>query len=208
MKVRDLAGIKIKTFEILYRLPGSINPKWLCRCECGREKALFATRLKSENVRCICQPKFKQKYPLYSTWRGMINRCSNTTDPNYKNYGGRGITVCDRWSVYKYFEEDMGICPPFTSLDRIDNNKGYSPENCKWSTQKEKCSNMSKNKWYTYNGVTQIASEWARYLGISAEGFRKRIISNGISDACFSPDKVPYPIGRGRGKGKKNLALL
>jgi hypothetical protein len=106
-------------------------------------------------------------------WRSMLRRCTNPKDAGYMNYGGRGITVCERWLVYGNFKADMGLKPKGLSLDRIDNDKGYSPENCRWAddyvrnrnqrTRKDNTSgvrgvqwNPSKKKWQVFvmdNGV-------------------------------------------------------
>ena len=86
--------------------------------------------------------KYKQQKPLYSTWSAMKYRCYNKNNGSYPNYGGRGITVCDRWlKSYDAFAEDMGERPLGGTLDRIDNDKGYSPDNCKWSTRDEQIAN-------------------------------------------------------------------
>lgn len=97
-------------------------------------------------------------------WRHMMARCYRTKNKDYKYYGGKGITVCDRWHKFANFEADMMATRPSKdhSLDRIDNTKGYSPENCKWSTSHEQLRNRSDNVWITHDGRTLILEDWAR----------------------------------------------
>jgi hypothetical protein len=131
----------------------------------------------------------KSKHPLYPTWSAMINRCSNPNKQGYENYGGRGITVCDSWKDFGQFCEDMGDKPEGTSLDRIDNNKGYSPDNCKWSTRFEQNRNTRANRYLTANGKTQIMADWASETGLSEQVIKRRIDVYGWSeqDALTTP---------------------
>lgn len=87
-----------------------------------------------------------RKHPMYSTWDGMKQRCSNSNTSQYTDYGGRGIKVCDRWDNFANFLADMGERPEGMTLDRKDNNKGYNPENCKWSTRQEQNRNQRRTK--------------------------------------------------------------
>lgn len=86
------------------------------------------------------------KNKSYSVWKGMRKRCNNTNEPAYKNYGGRGIKVCERWNDYTNFLADMGEPPKGLSLDRIDNDKGYYPDNCRWATKTEQANNRRPRK--------------------------------------------------------------
>jgi hypothetical protein len=100
----------------------------------------------------------------------MKGRCHNPRIPNWADYGGRGITVCERWFSYANFLADMGRRPTrYHSLDRINNEGPYAPENCRWATRREQSGNMRKNVFLTWNGKTQIIADWNRELGF-AEG--------------------------------------
>lgn len=110
-----------------------------------------------------------KELPEHYTWRTMIARCCRPTAKSYPLYGGRGITVCDRWMDYSNFLADMGKRPEGTSLDRIDNNKGYSPDNCRWASRSEQQKNKSSTRLYTNGEFTGTLVECAAYLGMSKE---------------------------------------
>ena len=110
----------------------------------------------------------------YDTYIHMIYRCYDPKCSQYKHYGGRGIRVCDRWNYYKLdegeglrnFLEDMGPKPEGMTLDRIDNDGDYSPENCRWATQEQQNNNTRRNVYLTYKGETMSMSQWSRKTGI------------------------------------------
>lgn len=117
----------------------------------------------------------KKTHPLYVTWRGMLNRCYNQNLPWFKNYGGRGIAVCDRWQrSFFAFVEDMGPRPEGRTLDRIDNDKNYSPENCRWATRKEQQRNQRKTIRLTIDGVEYLLAHLAEISGHKAETIQGR----------------------------------
>lgn len=116
----------------------------------------------------------------YRIWQGIKKRCYNPKHKQYHRYGGRGITVCDRWldkaKGFANFYEDMGSRPFLKAqIDRIDNSKGYCKENCRWTTNKINCNNQDRNYNITHNGVTRTLSEWASITGIEAETISTRI---------------------------------
>ena len=111
-----------------------------------------------------------KELPEHYTWRTMRDRCNNPNHKFYSYYGGRGITVCERWMMYENFLADMG--PRLSdkhSLDRIDNNKGYSPDNCRWATRSEQARNRRNNRYFTNGTFTGNLVECAAYLGMSKE---------------------------------------
>lgn len=124
-------------------------------------------------------PKYKHGLcgtPEYSAWSGMMMRCNNESHPAYSHYGGRGIKVCERWSDVRIFVADMGLRPtPKHSLDRIDNEGSYSPDNCRWADPKEQQRNKRTTKTVEYEGETLPLVELAERFGIEPETLRKRL---------------------------------
>ena len=118
---------------------------WLCKCECGNMTTVKGTHLRNGGTfSCGC---WQQKHGLstslaYSSWCSMRNRCNNPNNIGYKWYGGRGITVCGRWMEFENFSADMGERPEGLTLERINNEEGYYPGNCKWATPKEQANNQ------------------------------------------------------------------
>jgi len=114
---------------------------------------------------------------IYRTWQNMKNRCYNENVQCHKNYGGRGICVCREWkNSFINFYNDMGDVPDGHSLERIDNDKGYSPENCKWATKKVQTNNARSNIRLVYNGENLTLSQWSRRTGLNYDTLRYRIL--------------------------------
>ncbi len=129
----------------------------------------------------------KTKHPLYSTWRGIIMRCHHPSCPAYPNYGGRGITVCDEWKGpegFWNFVNDIGEKPgPEFSLDRIDNDKGYSLENCRWATREEQARNTRKNTYITIYNEDYCLAEACKLFGFRPSEILK--LKTGYSTAGY-----------------------
>lgn len=127
----------------------------------------------------------------YQSWRHMKSRCNNPSNLDYPNYGGRGITVCDRWlNDYDAFFEDMGERPKGFSLDRINNNGNYEPLNCRWATPTEQANNKRNNSILTINGKTQTLSQWAKEKNIHHTVLLYRINARLPPEQLFSHKKI------------------
>ena len=124
----------------------------------------------------------KARSRVYNIWSGMKRRCDDPNFTVFSYYGGKGIGYCDRWSVFKNFWADMaeGYSDDLT-LERIDNTKGYSPENCRWATMKEQTNNTSRNRFITIEGVTKTLSQWVEYFGLKGSTVRQRYYVYGWS---------------------------
>lgn len=175
------------------------KPKWKCLCDCGIEKSIWPDLLKKGKAKscgCLRGTGEKAKKDQFSwmrrIYKGMIRRCYNKDDKSYPTYGGRGITVCDRWKEsFKNFREDMGLRPsPQHSLDRKDNNGNYCLENCRWATQEEQSNNKSTNIFLEFQGERLTISQWSRKLNLSKTLIRNRINRNLPIDQILSPIKV------------------
>ncbi len=124
--------------------------------------------------------KKRTRHPLWAIWHSMRQRCTNPNRDDYKYYGGRGISVCKRWDSLVAFIEDMGLRPTRKhTLDRINNQGNYNPQNCRWATRNEQQANSRQALRITARGKTQTLSAWARELGMSVSGLHKRWHTHG-----------------------------
>lgn len=126
---------------------------------------------------------------VYLAWASMKSRCTRQSCKAWENYGGRGISVCERWLLFENFLEDMGIPENGMTLERIDNNSGYSPENCRWATVKEQRRNTRRNILITYEGRTQCLSDWAGDLGFGKHNLSQRMKAMTFEEAISYPVK-------------------
>lgn len=153
----------------------SRNIMYLCKCECGNEKIVSGRQLRRGYSRsCGClNTESRTKHNLsytraYNAWQKMKSRCENTSDKQYINYGGRGISICERWQDVELFYEDMGECPEGWQIDRVDNNGSYEQGNCRWVEQKTNAQNKSSSKWWFIDGVKYESSyDAAKALSVS-----------------------------------------
>jgi hypothetical protein len=158
-------------------------PYWKFRCNCGTEKDIRVSHVQSGAVvSCGCHKAAQARthglsgLPEYKVWAAMIARCKNPTNPNYANYGARGIKVCSRWSKFKNFISDMGQRPfPEASLERIENNKGYCPSNCEWVTRAVQAKNTRRSRLIDYRGQMINLTEAAKLAGVDPSTMWHRI---------------------------------
>ena len=211
--VVDLTGQTFGRLTVLHRVENDKHGKtrWLCRCVCGTEMARNACHMrKGESLSCGClqretnvsaptvhgHAKVGRATKEYVAWTNMIARCENTKATRFDAYGGRGITVCDRWRHdFVAFLADMGPRPSSRhTIDRFPDNDGnYEPGNCRWATMKEQGRNKRNNRLVTFNGETLTIAEWGERLDSNGTvvGIRLR---NGWSDARAVTDPArPHP---------------
>lgn len=188
------------------------GPYVLCRCACGKEREIYAYTIHTgKNLGCQSCRSHRRRTSkslmgsdLYSTWANMMSRCHSPTNRKWNYYGGRGITVCERWHSSENFIKDMSPRPSSKhSLDRIDNNKGYSPENCRWATHRVQCRNKRNNKIITFEGVERPLWEWAEKLNISPKTIKSRLRLGWCAERALS---TPVDANCGR-YDRRNVAM-
>ena len=148
-----MVGKRFSNLVVIERAGGENGAKWLCQCDCGNTKVISGNVLRQGSTKsCGCVRKqnnqgFKHGHcssgisPTYNSWAAMHGRCKYPKTRSYEHYGGRGISVCERWGDFANFLEDMGERPVGTSLDRIDADGNYEPGNCRWATDAEQRAN-------------------------------------------------------------------
>lgn len=204
-RIIDLTGKKFGRLTVLKRAKNrGKDVFWLCQCECGNQKEVNGSKLRGGKTKsCGCLKKdmsFDEKYGFVRKTHGMSNtriyriynkmklRCYSKTNSAYKDYGGRGITVCQEWlddfmnfynwSMENGYSDDL-------SIDRINNDKGYSPENCRWATKKKQANNTRSTVFLTYKGETKPASEWSKITGIRQDTLTMRKRNGWSDDRCI-----------------------
>lgn len=155
---------------------------WLCSCACGKEKVITGGHLLGGNTKsCGCWLKdFKVTHGMsgsetYNTWEHMKRRCNSVEDKRYKDYGGRGIKVCERWEKFENFYEDMGERPKGMTIDRADNDGNYEKKNCIWATPSQQSRNTRSNRMIKYRGEERCLTAWAEELDVNRSTLIKRI---------------------------------
>lgn len=193
----DLSGRKfgqltvVRRGKTIKRNNGGTIPYWVCICDCGKQVEIVGGDLKSGRTQsCGCyQREAARKYHtkhnmcgtrLHGIWLDMKRRCRNNKRPCYGRYGGRGITICDEWNEFIPFKNWAllnGYADNLT-IDRIDNDGDYEPDNCRWVTMEIQANNNSKNRILEYEGETHTMAEWAKILNISYSTIRCRVKRN------------------------------
>jgi hypothetical protein len=187
IKAIDLVGKRFERLVVISRAENlKRNVRWLCKCDCGKTTTVQGGQLKNGTQKsCGClrlevitkhgHGYGKNGSKTYLAWSQMKSRCNNPNNKFYHDYGGRGIKVCERWDNFINFLEDMGEAPENKELDRIDNSKGYSPENCKWSTRQEQQNNRRNTVFYEYNGIKKSRQDLCREHNINPSTFENRL---------------------------------
>lgn len=161
--------------------------KWKCLCNCGNYTEVRGFDLKRNHTKscgCLAEKNAlkhgKRNSKEYNSWRAMKDRCYNTSNLKYKDYGGRGIEICNRWlESFENFLEDMGEKPKGYSIDRIDNNGNYTPENCRWRSSKEQSYNKRNTLIIEHNNELRNLSEWSQILNIPYNTLKSRFYRKG-----------------------------
>lgn len=206
----QLAGATFARLTVIKRV-ASISGKsaWLCHCTCGRDSIAIGYELTTGHTRsCGCLRAELAKSPgappkhgharrgktsrAYMKWSGMLQRCTNPNGKQWKDYGGRGIRVCKRWTGlngFKNFYADMGDPPANMTLDRKNNDKNYTPGNTRWATCATQSRNKRNNHMLTHRGKTLCVQDWARALNISGATLLHRLAQNWPLALAFSSVK-------------------
>lgn len=194
-KLIDLTGQRFGRLTVIERAENAPNRaiQWYCKCDCGKETTVVNSSLKSGRTRscgclsvekatarivCRSMTHGKRKSRLYSIWCGMKKRCNNSTHRAYSHYGARGITVCEEWSsdFQKFWDWAMeNGYQDDLSIDRIDNDKGYCAENCRWVLRKQQNRNKRNNKMVEILGESKPLPEWCETLNLKRRTVQNRI---------------------------------
>ncbi len=195
MKAKDFTGERFGRLIVLSRAENKNHRvMWLCQCDCGNRTTVQANHLSDGSTLSCGKCANARNSRLYkSVWNKLFQRCYNQNCHDYKNYGGRGIKVCDDWHSYLSFRNwavangydeaaPYGVC----TLDRIDVNGDYCPENCRFVDLTTQCRNKQYNHFVTYNGRTKTIAEWADISGISASALYNRFNRGWSPERAFT----------------------
>lgn len=199
-KAKDLTGLRVGRLTVIgqaERRGG--RPAWRCICDCGNETAVITTSLTTGRTRscgCLNRERTTESFTkhgqyqtrLYRIWSNMIQRCSNPNNDNYHRYGENGITVCQEWRNYKTFSQwafENGYSDKL-SIDRIENDKGYCPENCRWVTPQEQTDNRNCTRHISYDGKTKTLKRWSEETGIPYNTLQWRIQKGWSSEKALT----------------------
>ena len=181
---------------------------WLCKCDCGKDVVICQNNFKKQQVSCGCYNRERviasnTKHDLWNTrlhsiWANIKSRCHNSNLPDYKNYGGRGIEICNEWiNDFKAFYDwamQNGYADNLT-IDRIDVNGNYCPENCRWVSRETQAKNKRTNRYLTWNGKTQTITAWAKEVHLSHASIAYRLDKLGWD----IEKSLNFPATRGKG---------
>jgi hypothetical protein len=199
---KNLVGRKFGRWSVkAYGGPGTSGATWICVCECGTARVVNANALLagwSQSCGCLAKEinaersthghtKGGKQSSTYMVWRSMLQRCGEEGHMSFRNYGGRGIKVCERWKSFEGFLDDMGERPKGKTLDRTDNNGNYCKENCRWISMKENSNNRRNNRLLTLNGKTHTVAQWAALTGLNESTIRVRLHRGDSDEEALRP---------------------
>lgn len=199
--LKDYAGVRfdrLTAVELVSRENKYNDHQWRFVCDCGKTVVLRIKSVRSGHTgSCGCKAvevlsARNTTHGLsgaqrneYRSWKDMRSRCNNPRDSDYKDYGGRGIAVCEKWSSFRQFFADMGVKPDRTTLDRMDVNGNYEPGNCRWATAKEQANNKRTNVYISISGVEKTLQEWSDFYGVRRETARWRMKQGWTIESVF-----------------------
>ncbi len=204
-KFKDETGKKYGRLSVLslFGLTANGMTLWNCRCDCGKAWVTRGSALRSgltKSCGCLAAEITSKRtterltthglagQKVYWAWAAMIQRCSNPNHPSFKDYGERGIKVCERWAnSFEAFFADMGHPPKGMSLERIENDGIYCKANCKWASRKEQQNNRRTNRRLTLNGVTLTMTQWAERTGIKFGTIKARLSYGYSTEEALTP---------------------
>lgn len=203
-KREDLSGRKFERLTVvsISHVDKHKNWHWNCRCECGKETVVNGSSLRSGSTKsCGClvgeltvkrnTKHGRCKTKEHSIWISMKQRFLNEKSKSFKNYGGRGIKVCERWLKFENFFADMGEKPHGKTLERIDNDGNYEPENCRWATYTEQERNKRNTLTLTIDGETKTFMEWVEEFQVPVARVWYRIFRAGWdAKRAFTTPKI------------------
>lgn len=167
--------------------------RWSCTCDCGNRTSPFANNVRrglTTSCGCLHIKAITKhgltNHPLRKIWKGMIARCTIKTARGYSSYGGRGITICERWlESFDAFASDMGNRPtPKHTIDRINNEGGYEPENCRWATPSAQAWNRRDTKIFVIHGISETLGGWAGIAGVTRASIASWMRKRGLTAEC------------------------
>ena len=194
MKFIDLSGQRFGLLTVTSRAPNKPGGRamWNCKCDCGHDAVVQAANLRNGHSRsCGCQSAIQEKThglggtPTHRVWAGMLARCFNKNRRAYPDYGGRGITVCERWRKFENFLADMGTKPDGMTLERENNDGNCEPGNCVWATVLQQCNNRRSNRMVTIDGSLMTLSSACRRYGTYHSLVRRRELAGWDIEAAI-----------------------
>ena len=189
-KIKDIVNVKFGRLTVIKFIKREKSKTyWECQCDCGNKIITTQNSLQTGSTKscgCLFKEGNNKKMnlsdtKLYNTWRSMKSRCYNQKSDSYKNYGNKGIIVCDEWlnkengfinfynwAINNGYKENL-------TIDRIDSNKNYEPSNCRWATRKVQNNNTSRNRYIAFNGLTLTMSQWTEKIGLNKNTLKNRL---------------------------------